>query len=81
MDAFVLLTFHALSEAATTIDPTTRTITAATTVPMIAPDTCAEGPPPTVAGGGNVDVGCILPATVFVMTKLLVTSGTVHSKQ
>ena len=56
---------------------------------MIVPDTCVEGPPPTV-GGGNVDdvsatVTYILseesgPDTVTVMTKLLVTSGTVHSK-
>ena len=79
VDAFVLLTFHAISEAATTTDPPTRTTTAATTAPMIATDTCVEGPPPT-AGGGNVDVGCILPDTVLVMTKLLVTSGTVQSK-
>ena len=79
MDAFVLLTFHAISEAATTTEPTTRTTTAATTAPMIAPDRCVEGPSPTVAGG-NLDVGHILPVTVFVMTKLLVTSGTVHSK-
>ena len=83
MDAFVLLTFHAISEAATTTEPTTRTTTAATTAPMIATDTCVEGPPPTVAGGNVDDV----PATVTyilsevtVMTKLLVTSGTVHSK-
>ena len=76
---FVLLTFHAISEAATTTDPTTRTTTAATTAPMIAPDTCVEGTPTTIAGG-SLDDGYILPATVTVMTELLVTSGTVHSK-
>ena len=86
MDAFVLLTFHAISEAATTTDPPTRTTTAATTAPMIAPDKCVEGPSPTVAGG-NLDDGYILPVTftgvpeesgpACVMTKLLVISGTV----
>ena len=58
--AFVLLTLHAISEAATTTEPTTRTTTPATTAPMIAPDTCVEGPPPTVAGE-NLDDGYILP--------------------
>lgn len=47
MDASPLLTFHAINEAATTTDPTTRTTTAATTIPMIATDTCVEGPTPT----------------------------------
>ena len=79
VDAFVLLTVHAISEAATTTDPPTRTTTAATTAPVIAQDTCVEELPPTVAGV-NMDDGHILPATAFVMTKLLVTSGTVHSK-
>ena len=82
---FVLLTFHAISEAATTTDPTTRTTTAATTAPMIAPDTCVEGTTSTVAGGNLDDVYILSeesgPDTVTVMTKLLVTSGTVYSKQ
>ena len=79
MDVFVLLTFHAISEAAVTTEPTTSTTTPATTAPMIATDTCVEGPPPTVAGE-DLDNGCILPASVTGTTKLLVTSGTVHSK-
>ena len=60
MDAFVLLTFHVISEAATTTEPTTRTTAAATTAPMIASDSCVEGTSPTVAGG-NLDDGYILP--------------------
>ena len=79
VDAFVLLTFHAISEAATTTDLPTRTTTPATTALMIATDTCVEGTPTTIAGG-SLDDGYILPATVTVMTELLVTSGTVHSK-
>ena len=79
MDAFVLLTFHAISEAERKTDPPTRTTTAATTVPMIVPDTCVEGVPPKGANG-NLDDGSIPPATVAIMTELLVTSGTVQGK-
>ena len=46
---------------------------------MIVLDTCVEGSPPKGADG-NLDDGYILPATVTVMTKLLVTSGTIQSK-
>ena len=79
VDAFVLLIFHAISEAATTTDLPTRTTTAATTAPMIATGTWVEGSPLT-GTGENLDDGCILPATVTVMTKFFMTSGTVQSK-
>ena len=51
VDTFPLLIFHAMSEAATMTAPTiTKMTTVTITAPMIASDTCVEGPPPTVAG-------------------------------
>ena len=61
VDAFVLLTFHAISEAAITTDPPTRTTTAATTAPMIATVTCV--------GGGNVDDGYTVMTSGTVQSK------------
>ena len=62
VDAFPFLTFHAISEEATTTDPTTRTMT--TTTPTIAPDTCVEGSPPTFAGGNWDDRSTLLLSVV-----------------
>ena len=58
----LLLTFHAISEAATTTAPTTSTTTTATTAPMIALGPLPDGPPCPVAGGSWDDVVALLPS-------------------
>ena len=56
----LLLTLHAINEAATTTAATTSTTTTATTAPIIALDPLPEGPPPPVAGGSCNDVVTLL---------------------
>ena len=73
----LLRTLHAISTAAIMTDTTTRAITTATTAPMIAPASLPGGAPPPAAGRSWDDVTC---DDVIDWTKLLVTSGTVHSK-
>ena len=78
VDALLLLTFHAISDAATTTAPTNRTTTNANTAPMIVTGTCVEWViPPPVSRKVLEEVGA---ATVTVVVELLVTSGTAHSK-
>ena len=52
----LLLTFHAISKAAAMTDPTTRTITTATTAPITVPGRLPKGPSPPFAGGSWDDV-------------------------
>ena len=52
----LLLKFHAISKAATMTDPTTRTITTATTAPITVPGPLPEGTSPPFAGGSWDDV-------------------------
>ena len=56
----LLLTFHAISKAATMTDPTTRTITTATTAPITVPDPLPEETSPPFAGGSWDDVAVLL---------------------
>ena len=78
MDALLLLTFHAISDAAVTTAPTNRTTTTATTAPMIVTGTCVEWViPPPVSTKVLEEVGAV---TVTAVTELLVVSGTAHSK-
>ena len=52
----LLLNLHAISKAATMTDPTTRTITTATTAPMTVPGPFPEATSPSFAGGSWDDV-------------------------
>ena len=60
----LLLTLHAINEAATTTAATTSTATTATTAPMIALDPLPERPPPPVAGGSCDDVVTLLSSGI-----------------
>ena len=52
----LLLNLHAISKAATMTDPTTRTITTATTTPITVPGPLPEGTSPPFAGGSWDDM-------------------------
>ena len=56
----LLLTFHAISKAATMTDPTTRTITMATTAPITVPGPFPRGTSPPFAGGSWDDMAVLL---------------------
>ncbi len=56
----LLLTLHTISKAAAMTDPTTRTITTATTAPITVPDPLPKGPSPPFAGRTWDDVAVIL---------------------
>ena len=52
----LLLNLHAISKAATMTDPTTRTVTTATTTPITVPGPLPEGPSLPFAGGSWDDM-------------------------
>ena len=56
----LLLTLHAISKAAAMTDPTTRTITTATTAPITVPDSLPKGPSSPFAGRTWDDVAVML---------------------
>ena len=56
----LLLNLHAISKAATVTDPTTRTITTATTAPITVPGPLPEGLSPPFVGGSWDDVAVLL---------------------
>ena len=58
----LLLTLHAINEAATTTAATTSTATTATTAPMIALGPLPDRPPAPVVGGSWDDVVTLLPS-------------------